>query len=250
MHVIKAFFISFSIYSTIPVPQFAWKEEDMRYTLCFFPLIGAVIGLVEWFWYCLCRYLEIGDIMYAAIGTAIPLLISGGFHTDGFMDTMDALHSYQPKEKKLEILKDPHIGAFSVIMLVLYYLLYLAAFSELKNREAFLCFCVGFILSRAFSGLAFMVLPPAKETGMLSYFAKTMQRNLVKIVLCIEIVLCAAGMFWLSKKAAVLVLLAVLVSFACYYHKSKKEFGGITGDLAGYFVTISELCMVFAAMLA
>ena len=40
-----------------------------------------------------------------------------GFHVDGFMDTMDALHSYQPRERKLEILKDSHIGAFSVIKL-------------------------------------------------------------------------------------------------------------------------------------
>ena len=45
MSVIKSFFIAFSIYSKIPVPQFAWKEEDMRYTLCFFPWVGAVIGL-------------------------------------------------------------------------------------------------------------------------------------------------------------------------------------------------------------
>lgn len=250
MHVIKAFFIAFSIYSKIPVPQFEWKEEDMRYTLCFFPLVGAVIGIMEWLWYCLCEKAGVGTLMYAAIGTAIPILISGGFHVDGFMDTMDALHSYQPREKKLEILKDPHIGAFSVIMLLLYYLCYLGVYSELKNEKAFLCFCIGFVLSRAFSGLAFMVLQPAKETGMLSYFAKTMQKNIVKFVLCVEIAACIALMFVISTKAAVFVLLAVLLSFCYYIYKSKKEFGGITGDLAGYFVTVCELCVVVAAMLA
>ena len=31
---------------------------------------------------------------------------------DGFMDTMDAVHSYGDRTKKLEILKDPHLGAF------------------------------------------------------------------------------------------------------------------------------------------
>lgn len=50
MSVIKSFFIAFSIYSKIPVPQFAWKEEDMRYTLCFFPWVGAVIGLCFLLW--------------------------------------------------------------------------------------------------------------------------------------------------------------------------------------------------------
>ena len=39
------------------------------------------------------------------------------FHIDGFMDTMDAFHSYKPREEKLTILKDSHMGAFAVIML-------------------------------------------------------------------------------------------------------------------------------------
>ena len=44
MRIIKSFFIAFSMYSKIPMPQFQWKDEDMRYALCFFPWVGAVIG--------------------------------------------------------------------------------------------------------------------------------------------------------------------------------------------------------------
>lgn len=36
MRIIKSFFIAFSMYSKIPMPQFQWKDEDMRYALCFF----------------------------------------------------------------------------------------------------------------------------------------------------------------------------------------------------------------------
>ena len=57
------------------------------------------------------------------------LLITGGIHIDGYMDTMDAVHSYGDREKKLEILKDSHIGAFAVIMLVTYVLAAAGAFS-------------------------------------------------------------------------------------------------------------------------
>ena len=57
MTVIKSFFIAFSIYSKIPVPQFAWREEDMKYMMCFFPWIGGVIGLVLYGWGVLCRQL-------------------------------------------------------------------------------------------------------------------------------------------------------------------------------------------------
>ena len=48
---------------------------------------------------------------------------NGGFHADGFLDVSDSLCSYGSREKKLEILKDPHIGAFAVIRLAVYYLI-------------------------------------------------------------------------------------------------------------------------------
>lgn len=69
------------------------------------------------------------------------------------MDTMDAFHSYKEREEKLEILKDSHIGAFSVLMLVLYYLIYLAAFSEIKDGRALLALGFGYVISRCLSGI-------------------------------------------------------------------------------------------------
>lgn len=44
----------------------------------------------------------------------MPLLVTGGIHIDGFSDTMDALSSHAERQKKLEIMDDPHIGAFGV----------------------------------------------------------------------------------------------------------------------------------------
>ena len=148
MHILKSLVIAFSIYSKIPVPQFEWKEEDMKYMLCFFPWIGAVIGGCVYLWISLCRWFSVGVLCRTVIGAAVPLMITGGFHVDGFMDTMDAFHSYQSKEKKLEILKDSHIGAFSVIMFAVYGLLYLGAFSEITDDSLLIIVCSGFFLSR------------------------------------------------------------------------------------------------------
>ena len=115
MRIIKSFFIAFSMYSKIPMPQFEWKDEDIRYALCFFPWVGTVIGVLWYLWKWICARFGVGTLCYTVVGTAIPILITGGFHVDGFLDTCDALHSYQPRERKLEILKDSHIGAFAVI---------------------------------------------------------------------------------------------------------------------------------------
>ena len=146
MRMIKSCIVAFSMYSKIPMPQFEWKEEDMHYMLCFFPWVGAVIGVCIYLWNMLCAALSIGRTCYVLVAVAIPILVTGGFHVDGFMDTMDALHSYQSRERKLEILKDSHIGAFAVIMLAAYGLLYGGAFPRfmiqgcLRSSALDLCF--------------------------------------------------------------------------------------------------------------
>ena len=167
MHILKSLVIAFSIYSKIPVPQFEWKEEDMKYMLCFFPWIGAVIGGCVYFWNYLCGIFDVGAMCYMLIGAAIPLIITGGFHVDGFMDTMDAFHSYKPKEKKLEILKDSHIGAFAVIMLVLYGVIYIGTFSEIADKRLVKIVCAGFFLARCLSGISVVSFPAAKKEGVL-----------------------------------------------------------------------------------
>ena len=89
----KSIAIAFSMYSKIPMVQFEWKEEDMRYSMCFFPLVGIVIGLLSWCWWLFCQQFGIGKMCFAFVGIAIILLVTGGIHMDGYMDTMDALHS-------------------------------------------------------------------------------------------------------------------------------------------------------------
>ncbi len=110
-------------------------REDMEYMMCFFSVDRRSDRTVFFGWAVLCEKFAVGNVCYALIAAAIPLMISGGFHVDGYMDTMDAFHSYQSREKKLEILKDSHIGAFAAIMLVLYYMIDIAAISEIHTER-------------------------------------------------------------------------------------------------------------------
>lgn len=246
MRILKPLFIAFSIYSKIPVPQFPWEDEDMKYMLCFFPWIGAVIGLILYLWFLAAEKTEVGNLCYTMIGAAVPLLVTGGFHMDGFMDTMDAFHSYQPRERKLEILKDPHIGAFSVIMLAVYGLVFLGFFSEIRDRDLVKTICAGFFLSRTLSGIGVVSFKSAKSDGLLFTFANSAHKNRVRIILYIQCLLAVCFMVMQSAAAGVLVAVTALTVFCYYYKKCKKELGGITGDTAGFFVTFSELMMVVA----
>ena len=247
MRIVKAMIIAFSMYSKIPMPQFEWKDEDMKYMLCFFPWIGAVIGGCIYLWGMICEKYEISLLCYTLIGTAIPLLITGGFHADGFMDTMDAFCSYQLREKKLEILKDSHIGAFAVIGLIVYGLLYMAAFSEIQDKNLLQIVCAGFFLSRCLSGISVVSFPSTKKEGLLYSFASKAGKNTVKIVLCLQGALSVLFMLWRSLTGGMIVAAAALGVFVYYGYRSKKELGGITGDTAGYFVLLCECGMLAAA---
>ena len=247
MRILKSCIVAFSMYSKIPMPQFEWKEEDMHYMLCFFPWVGAVIGVCVYLWSMLCAALGIGRICYVLVAVAIPILVTGGFHVDGFMDTMDALHSYQPRKRKLEILKDSHIGAFAVIMLAACGLIYAGAFSEIRDTRLLVIVCVGFAFSRCLSGIGVVTLPSARGDGMLYEAASHAQRRMVKGALYVQGALCIAFMLWQSVIAGSVIVLAAIGAYGYYVYRSRKEFGGITGDTAGYFVLICEGAMVVAA---
>lgn len=248
---IKMFFksicVAFSMYSKIPMPRFTWNSEDMKYHLCMFPWVGAVIGGLLWLWHLLVGQFAIGNTMFVLIATAIPLLVTGGFHVDGFMDTMDAIHSYQSKEKKLEILKDPHIGAFSVICLVTYYLIMIACLSEIKDIAAFAIVCCGFFFARAMSGISVVTFKSAKKDGMLNVTTTMAQKNIVKWSLIVQVIACVAFMAYLSYALTIAFVVVQAITYWYYQRMSDKQFGGITGDLAGFYVTLSELMTAVTA---
>lgn len=220
--------VAFAMFSALPVPQFAWNQKNMRYAMCAFPLIGVVIGGL----WCLCGALPLPMPAKAAGFCLIPVWVTGGIHLDGYADTCDALSSYGDREKKLEILKDPHCGAFAVIRLCSYFAAYLAlcACVDFTPRVG-LCWTLALVLERALSGLAVASFPMAKNTGLAHTFATAADRTTVRRVLMVLAALLSAALLALGGWALVL---AALLVFARYHVVSNKQFGGITGDLAGW----------------
>ena len=103
-----------------------------------------------------------------------------------------------------------------------------------------------FYLSRIISGLAAVNFRGARNNGMLHTFTSVTARKRVNIMLVIQLVLCISCMCMCSIiTAAVVAAVALLVLFY-YRHMAYKQFGGVTGDLAGYLLCVSELCMTAA----
>lgn len=244
----NGFKIAFSMYSKIPMPKQEWNEKNMRYSMCFFPLIGVVIGILIYGWSYLCSYIGFGMIFWLAGILVIPILVSGGIHLDGFIDTQDALSSYQPKERKLEILKDSHIGAFALISCIVYFVIMTGIFSELR-RQDILIISFGYILSRALSGFAVVTFDLAKDSGLAHAFSDAAQKKVVRITMLFYAIGSSVAMMLLGGIIGLSAVLGAMVVFHLYRSVSYKQFGGITGDLAGWFLQNCELAMAIGALI-
>ena len=244
----NSFLIAFAMFSKIPVPRADWDKENMRYMMCFFPLIGVVIGVLLQGLGILCTWLSFGDTMRGALFVLLPVLVTGGIHMDGFLDTTDALSSWQPREKKLEILKDSHAGAFAIIMGCSYFVLALGVWSEMDLKALPVTGLI-FVVSRTLSSLALSTFPKANKSGSLSMFSDAAQKRILLITLALWLIVCAGVGICLDWKQTFLIFVTAAVVYGSYYRLAMKQFGGTTGDIAGFFTQICELACAFVIML-
>ena len=242
---LKAFWAALSAYSVIPVPQYEWEDDITKYLICFFPAVGIIIGLLQCGWIFLCSVFLISPVLYAVVAAVLPLLISGGIHMDGFMDTVDALASHQSTERKLEIMKDSHCGAFAVIYCGVYILLTLRLYHELFVNGIAGAMLPVFVLSRALSGLCAVNLPKARKDGMLSSMTgNTDRKGAILFLVLFAAAACVVMALWGPVSGLGGILFAVFWTLQ-YRRLAMKNFGGVTGDTAGFFL---QLCELFALL--
>ena len=249
MKCLESLIVAFSMYSKIPMPQITWTKENMKNTLCYFPLIGAVIGALLWLWYWLCGIAGFGVMLQAAVAVLIPVLVTGGIHLDGFLDTQDALSSYQPMERRLEILKDSHAGAFAIISCSIYFLAYTGIYSMLTAHAAKVI-AISFMLSRTLSGLSVICFPQARKKGqgLVATFSESAEKRVNRRTLMIYLIVLSALMIVVGKWSGAAAVIMALLVFWYYHHMCISKFGGVTGDLAGYFLQMCEILMALAVV--
>lgn len=248
----NSFLVAFAMYSKIPMPKADWEEKNMRYAMCFFPVIGLVIGLLEFIWFYICRLLGFGRLMGPALAVLIPIFVTGGIHFDGYLDTSDAMSSWREREDRLRILKDSHTGAFAIIAGISWFLLSFGAAGEFFDKNTSFrilwIYCLTFIISRSFSALSVVTFPSANPKGTAAAFSENARKKRVRNCMYVYILVLFALVILLDPVTGIPVIAASLIGFAFYHHLCMKYFGGMTGDLAGFFVTVTELLMLLAVV--
>jgi len=246
---LRAFWMAVGTFSIFPAPHMKWDDESRKYMICFLPAVGILPGAALFLWFHLCVRFSLPSVLFSAVAAVLPLILTGGIHMDGFMDTWDAIGSHQPKEKKLEIMKDSHAGAFAVMSCAVYLLLLFALYDTAGTAFPAVTVSLGFLLSRALAGIGTIVLPNARGSGMLAHLQGKQNKGKMLLSLLLLSAVCAVCMILSSLLPGALAVGLALIWFLCFCLFSRKTFGGITGDITGFCIQMTEFWILLGTVI-
>lgn len=233
--IFKGFALALSMLTTLPFFRVHDFSKGINgYAVMFYPLIGFILGLILWGMHeLLTPYLPHAHVGILIFGMWI--LLTGALHLDGLSDTIDGM--YAPKEKALEVMKDPHVGAMGMIFTVSFLLL---KASSLAVFDAFYLLPLVLMLSRLNAVLAIYFYPYVSPNGM-SSFAKEELKGFQVLVAIFYVI--AFGMWIFGMWNLLLMFVSMLVLFVIQLYFVKK-YGGFTGDIYGFTIEVTELVLL------
>ena len=234
-----AFYMSLKMFSALPLPQGRWEEGLRKHATACLPLVGLVLGGLWWGLAALARRF-LPPPLAGALVAALPFLLTGFIHLDGFMDTSDAMLSWRDRETRLKILKDVHVGAFAVIALALLMLFQFAA--ALSVRTLFPLLLIP-VLSRAGSALCVLLLRPLGHSEYAT--AADAPRGFAQAVGA-EALLAMVALGILGGWDGLIAGAATIAGYGLSMSWCVRTLGGVSGDLCGFALTVSELCGLIA----
>lgn len=219
-------------------------ETFARAVMCF-PVVGATLGVMAWGWQALVLPFA-GPALTSISLLALSALLTGGLHLDGLADLFDGLGGYRGKrERMLEIMRDSRIGSHGALALLLCTLARVSVTIELLSH-ALPWALIGAATCSRFCVLPLLALfPYARTDGLGVDLQRHTGRGHVLIALVFTgVVLCSLSL-QLVLPAAYAVLVALALGFWIF-----KRLGGLTGDVYGAAIELSELTFLIACQLS
>ena len=231
--------------TTLPIrlPE-NWSAGDSGRASVWYPFVGLVIGGLTWLvWKG--ATLAFPPLMAGSLALVVWVILTGGLHLDGLADCCDGLLASTSVERRLEIMKDPHVGAFGVIGLILVLLLKVSALTSFVSLRPSSGFSILLAASLArWCILPGGLLPLARSSGMGADFASGFRRSFILwgaiLPLAIAVFLGIRG---------VVSMLAGLSAAVLGLWLAKSRIGGVTGDVFGMIVEVVETVVLIAFLM-
>jgi len=245
---LRLFLTAVQFFTRIPVP--AWvghSAQQLEQAARYLPLVGILVGLISAAMLWLCAQilpLSLAVVLCIAAG----ILITGAFHEDGLSDFADGIGGGHTREKALAIMKDPRVGAYGVIALLLALLLKYQALLALCGERSLLLSGAALIAAHAISRLMAVSIMltqnyirdddsararPAAQQISATSFVIALLTGIASLGLLFEAGAQLAAIFAATGAA---LLMRIYLAW-----RLQKSLGGYTGDCLGAVQQLAEL---------
>ncbi len=237
-----AFLVALQFLTRIPVRvRYEAGAPLLGRSVLYYPAVGLLLGMLL----SLPPMLFAGSspMLLAAIILAVWVLLTGGLHLDGLADCADAwVGGHGDKQRSLQIMKDPASGPIAVSLLVLVLILKFAALNTMFEQTRLAPLLLAPVLGRAAILGLMLTTDYVRPQGLAEALLQQLPRSHANWVLAISLlgaavflgfpaVLFAGGiLFWLRQSAL-------------------SRLGGVTGDVYGAAVELTEAAVLIAATL-
>lgn len=225
----------------VPVRISQFEPDDFSRSVNWFPVVGLIVGaaMAMSVW----AGAHVSPWMGALFGLVMWVWITGGLHLDGLSDVADGLGAaHRSPERFLEVLRDPHIGAFGTMALVVQMIAKLVLLAEIAAQSPWPI--LGLVLVPAWARLGplfwgLTVPPYASGTG------ERFSWKIDPVVVLVEACLLAAASAWAAPSLLGALLVIPLISL--YW---RARLGGVTGDCLGASTEVTETLLLLLLALA
>ncbi len=221
-----------------------WQDTDLAASVVMFPLVGVLVGLLGGLAYAVANTLSLPPLAAAVVAVAASVWATGALHEDGLADLADGLGG-TTRAQRLEIMRDPRVGSFGVIALVLALLARVGALAALAQPSAVAgALIAAAAFSRALMPAAMLALPRARADGLAAWAGRPHPAR----VAAAAVIAIAIGLILLPPLPALVAMLFAALAGALLALSAWRRLGGLTGDVLGALQQLGEIAFLLAVV--
>ncbi|MCZ4350988.1 adenosylcobinamide-GDP ribazoletransferase [Roseovarius aestuarii] len=207
-----------------------------------YPLAGLVLAGIAGLAGIVAQWFGLPASLTALIMLALLVILTGAMHEDGLADSVDGMWGGWEPARRLEIMKDSHIGTYGVIALILSLGARWAALYGLLDAGttvAVAAMIVAAMASRSAMPVVMWALPHARTQGLSHHVGRVAGRTALT-----GAAIAGCGALLLVGQTAIPALIVAGAVVFGITRLTKAKIGGQTGDILGATQQIVEISLL------
>lgn len=236
----QSFLCALTFLTRIPLPRKkTFKVENFRTSIYYFPVVGLIIGIIlGGSWFLLIKIFP--PLITGALLLSGNIILTGGLHLDGFMDTMDGICGGRKREEMLAIMRDSRVGALGVVGVFTLLILKFSLYAQISFNYLPLLVLTP-VAGRQAVVWAQILYPYVRQQGLGSIFP--VYGDVRKFAVTTGITIFIFSLFFKVAGIIIFILVGCFAFFLAWYFN--RLLGGLTGDTYGALCELTEIFVLF-----